>query len=374
MSAATTRRGPGHPGPRAIIGGVDVLIFLAGAGLLGVVLWDIFQSIVVPRPTPGRIRISRYVVPPTWRAWRALGLRKRSAEARDAFLGLWAPGATVALFAMWLAFIVIADGLMLFALRSEIRPAFGSFFDALYFAGTSVLTLGFGEIVAEGVVSRLVVLVAAATGLGVVALVITFIFSLFASYQRREVLVVTLSARAKSPPSAVTLLETHARLELVDDLPGLFRDWERWAAEVLDSHVAYPLLGYFRSSHDNISWISALGAVLDAAALVVTTIKGVPRGQAEIVLRVGAHLVEDISNYIAQVGDGSAVELDDFTAVHERLARAGYDLEPLERSWRAFERVRRTYAGRLDALADYWATPAPSWGGTRAPGVSAAHE
>ncbi len=353
---------------------MDALIFIAGAALLGVALWDIFQSIVVPRPTPGRIRISRYLVPPAWRAWRALGMRKRTAEARDSFLGLFAPGATVLLFAMWLVCIIVADGLLLYALRGEIRPTFANVFDAMYFAGTAVTTLGFGEIIAEGTVSRLVAIVAAATGLGVVALVITFIFSLFASYQRREVLVVTLSARAKSPPSAVTLLETHARLEMVGELPELFRDWERWVAEVLDSHVAYPLLGYFRSSHDNISWISALGAVLDSAALVVTTIKGVPRGQAEIVLRVGAHLVEDISNYIRRAGDGSSVAHDDFAAVHARLAAAGYELEPLDRSWRAFERVRRTYASRLDALADYWATPAPSWGGTRVPGANPGHD
>jgi hypothetical protein len=353
---------------------VDVLSFIAGAALLSLVLWDIFQTIVVPRPTPGRNRISHHVVVPAWRAWRALGMRKRAGEARDAVLGLFAPGAAILLFAMWLACIVIADGLMLFALRAEIRPAFATLLDAFYFAGTSVLTLGFGEIVAEGSASRLIVLVAAATGLGVVALVITFIFSLFASYPRREVLVVTLSARAKSPPSAVGLLETHARLDIVGDLPGLFRDWERWIAEVLDSHVAYPLLGYFRSSHDNISWISALGAVLDAAALVVTTIKDVPRGRAEIVLRVGAHLVEDISNSIRQAGEGSAVALDDFATVHARLAAAGYELEPLERSWRTFERVRRTYATRLDALADYWATPAPSWGGTRVMGSSPAHD
>ena len=353
---------------------MDALIFAAGLAILGVVLWDIFQSIVVPRPTPGRIRISRYVVPAAWRAWRVLGQRKRTPEARDSFLGLFAPGATLLLFVMWLAGIVVADGLMLFALRAEIRPAFASVFDAFYFAGTSVLTLGFGEIVAEGALSRLVVLVAAVTGLGVVALVITFMFSLYASFQRREVLVVTLSARAKSPPSAVTLLETHARLDLLGDLPELFREWERWGAEVLDSHVAYPLLGYFRSSHDNISWISALGAVLDSAALVVTTIRGVPRGQAEIVLRVGAHLVEDISNYIRQPGDGSGVAREDFATVHARLAAAGFDLEPLDRSWRTFERVRRTYAGRLDALAAYWATPAPSWGGHKAGSTSPAHD
>lgn len=344
-----------------MIGPMDVVLFLAGLILLGIVLWDIFQSIVVPRPTPGRLRLGRYMIPPTWRLWRWIGTRARDAQAADWFLGLYAPGAAIVLFIVWLAFIVVADALMLFALRTEVTPQLGSFFDALYFAGTSVLTLGFGEIVASGGLSRIIVIVAGATGLGVVALVITFIFSLFANYQRREVLVVTLSARAKTPPSAVTLLETHARLDMVDELPGLFREWERWAAEVLDSHVAYPLLGYFRSSHDSISWISALGAVLDSAALVVTTVKGVPRGQAHMMLKVGAHLVEDISNVRGQIGEASAVDEAGFANVYEHLARAGFDLEPRERALRAFERVRNTYAGRLEALAAFWATPAPGW-------------
>lgn len=352
---------------------MDALIFAVGAALLAFVLWDIFQSVVVPRPTPGRLRIARYLIPPTWRLWRAMGLRTKTGLSRDWLLGLYAPGAAILLFGMWIVLIILADGLMLWGVRHEIQPSPDSFLDALYFAGTSALTIGFGDIVANGPISRLVVLFAGATGLGVVALVITFLFSLFGSYQRREVLVVTLSARAKSPPSAVTLLETHAHLDLVGDLPELFRQWEVWAAEVLDSHVAYPLLGYFRSSHDNVSWISAVGAVLDAAALVVTTIREVPRGQAEITLRVGAHLVEDISNFLRLAGDGSAVDMEAFGPVYDRLAQAGYALESREEAWRSFERARGKYAGRLETLAAYWATPAPSWSGVRRPSGSALH-
>ncbi len=353
--------------------GMDSLIMLAGLTILGLVLWDIFETIVVPRPTPGRLRLARYVVPPTWRAWRALATRTRTGLGRDALLGLYAPGAAVLLLVIWLVVLVLGYGLVFFALRGEMRPNPNSLLEALYFAGTSVLTLGFGDFVASGPLARFVALVAAASGLGVVALVITFLFSLFGSYQRREVLVVTLSARAKSPPSAVTLLETYARLDLIDELPALFRDWELWTAEVLDTHVAYPLLGYFRSSHDNVSWISSLGAVLDSAALVLTTIHGVPRGQAEITKRVGAHLVEDIGNNLRLAGDGAAVDLDDFQAVYQRLGAAGYDLEPQEAAWRAFEHARATYAGRLEALAVYWATPATSWVGQRKSSSSAVH-
>ena len=142
---------------------MDVVIFLVGLVLLGIVLWDIFQSIVVPRPTPGRLRLGRYLIPPTWRLWRAIGTRARNSQSTDWFLGLYAPGAAIVLFVVWLAVIIVADGLMLWALRAEVTPQLGGFFDALYFAGTSVLTLGFGEIIASGGLSRVVVIVANAS-------------------------------------------------------------------------------------------------------------------------------------------------------------------------------------------------------------------
>ena len=356
------------------MGAMDAILGIAGLICVVLVLWDVFQTIVVPRPTPSRLRIARHVVAPAWRAWRALAMRTRTGLARDALLGLFAPGAAILLLFVWLAVLVFGYGLILFALRGELRPAPPDLGAAIYFAGSSVLTLGYGDFVADGGWSRLAVLTAAASGLGLVALVITFLFSLFGSYQRREVLVVTLSARAKSPPSAVTLLEAYARLDLVGELPALFGEWERWMAEVLDTHVAYPLLGYFRSSHDETSWISALGAILDAASLTLTTIEGVPRGQAEITKRVGAHLVEDISNILGLAGDGSAVDREAFSPVYERLAAAGYRLAPDEDAWRSFEKARGSYAGRLEAIAEYWATSATLWAGQSRAAISTAHE
>ena len=175
-----------------------------------------------------------------------------------------------------------------------------------YFAATSLLTIGFGDITPRRRIARIVVSLAAIAGLGVIALVVTFLFSLYSSYQRRELEVITLQATAGAPPSAVKLLTIYGKLELVDRLPEFFVTWQCWAAEVLDSHVAYPLLGFFRASHDNLSWISALGSVLDAASLVTTTIRGVPRGEAELCRRVGSHLVEDISSLGFREGeDGS---------------------------------------------------------------------
>ena len=339
---------------------MEAIAFALGLFLLALTFWDLFETIVVPRPTPGWFRIGRYLVRGSWRGIRALRERNPSRN-HDRLLGLFAPAATVALLAAWLSALIVGYGLIMFALRDQLRPVPADLGSALYFAATSVLTIGFGDIVAVEAPARIIIITGAVSGLGVVALVVTFLFSLYGSYQRREIQVVALQAAAGGPPSAVALLETYAQLGLVRRIPDLFLEWQHWAVEVLDSHVAYPLLGFFRSSHDNLSWISALGTVLDAASLVLTTITGVPRGEAKLFKRVGTHLVEDIYNLGFRAGEPTRLERSDFDAACARLQEAGYALEERDGAWRAFEAARATYATRLEAMARYWATPAASW-------------
>jgi hypothetical protein len=341
----------------------DLLFLIPGLALLALVLWDVFETIVVPRPTPGWFRIGRYVIRFTWR-----GLRRaadwRGGSARDRWLGLFAPAATIMLLFAWLLSLIIAFGLILYALRGDLSPPPPDLGTALYFAASSILTIGYGDIVATDGLARIVVVAGAAVGLGLVALVVTFLFSLFGSYQRREAPVVLLQAKAGAPPSAVVLLENLARMDLSHRLPDFFNGWESWEVEVLDSHVAYPLLGYFRSSHDNLSWISALGAVLDTATLVSTTILDVPRGQAELVIALGNHLVEDISNLGFRRGTASGIQREDYDAVHSRLEIAGYRLVPADEAWPRFRAVRAGYETRLEQMANYWAVSNVSWLGS----------
>jgi len=339
---------------------MEALAFGLGIFLLALTFWDLFQTIVVPRPTPGWFRMGRYVVRVSWRALRAIR-DGRPGRSYDRVLGLFAPAATIALLATWLVGLIVGFGLVLYAIRDELQPTPPDLGSTVYFAATSVLTLGFGDIVAAGGPARFAITVAAISGLGTVALVVTFLFSLYASYQRREVRVVTLEAAAGAPPSAVALLESYRRLDLVEQLPGLFHDWQGWAAEVLDSHVAYPVLGYFRSSHDNLSWISALGTVLDAASLVLTTIEDVPRGEAKLFKRMGTHLVEDISNLGFRAGRPTTLDRSSFDAACDRLEEAGYALASRDEAWPAFEAARATYSSRLEAMATYWAAPEAQW-------------
>jgi Ion channel len=262
--------------------------------------------------------------------------------------------------------LVLGFGFIFYGLRSELRPPVGDFPTALYFAGTSVLTIGFGDIVASSGMGRVLALVAGGTGLGTIALAISFLFSLYGSFQRREILVVTLDARAGAPPSGVTLLETMAKYDITGDLPRIFGDWEKWGAEVLDSHLAYPVIAYFRSSHDNESWISALGAVLDASTLLLTTIVDGPRGPAKMMFAMGTHLVEDLGRFFRMPGDHDVgVERYEFDQARERLSSAGWSLIGAEESWLAFSRLRMQYASQLNSMAKWFAAPPTQWIGDR---------
>src|SRR5919202_2312387 len=273
---------------------------IGGLLLVVAILYDVFLTVVVPRRAPrtGRLlRLSGYLISGLWSVWRWTGLRQTSPDRREAILGSFGALVVMLLLVAWIAALVIGYGLLLDALRDQVRPQPENLGAALYFAGTALLTLGFGDFVGMSGLARTITLVAAATGLGMFALVITFLFTLYGSFQRREVAVVVLEAGAGAPPSGVTLLETYAVAGLRDDLPRMFSEWQAWAAEVLDSHLAYPLLAYFRSSHDNESWISSLGAVMDAATLVLTTIEGGPKGWAKLARNVGAHCLEDLVSY-----------------------------------------------------------------------------
>lgn len=372
-----------------MISGVEVVSFVLGVLLVWLVMWDLFQTIVLPRPSPGWFRIGRWLIRPAWRVFRTIGVG-RNGKRHDQLLGFFAPAATILLLAVWLGLLMLGYGLILFALRDEVSPSPTNLGQAVYFAASSILTLGYGDIVATEPLARFVVVVSAATGLGVVALAVTYLFSLYGSYQRREVAVVTLQSLAGAPPSAVTLLVNCRLLGLEGRLPDLFLEWQRWAAEVLDTHVAYPLLGYFRSSHDNLTWIGALGSMLDAASLILTTVEGLPRGEVELFRRVGSHLVEDISNlgfraspHVHAADSAGASSLDGtdkeeldkaaFLTACDRLAEAGYRLAPRREAWHAFQAIREPYAERLEGMAVFWAARSTSWLGTSETPRSAVH-
>jgi hypothetical protein len=351
--------------------GAVMLILEGAAGVVIVLatLVDVFQSVVTPRPVAGRLRISRYATRLLWAVSRGLAGRTSHPRRREALLGSFGPAIVLVYLAIWLLLLLFGYGLIVNALAAQIRPHPAGLMTSVYVAGTSLFTIGFGDYVGMTTVARLLTLVSAATGLGVLAVVVTFLFSLYGAFQRREVAVVTLEASAGAPPSGVTLLETYAAAGIVDELPALFQRWQEAAAEILDSHLAYPVLAYFRSSHDNDSWVSSLGAVMDATTLVLTTIDGTAspvthgvKGWAKLSRAVLGHCIEDMVIYFRLADHHDAgVDLADYRVARERLEIAGYRLRPEEDGWAAFREMRAEYASRVNALAIYYASPPAQW-------------
>jgi hypothetical protein len=334
---------------------VNILFMVLGALLVFWALNDIFKSVLVPRAVDAPFRISVIGARLLWRVWTAIGISMRRIDRREDFLGAYAPAAFVFLIFLWLAALVFGYALVLYGLQDQLRPASPGFGTVLYFAAASVLTIGYGDVVAAEGTARVVALLAGASGIGAVAVTIAFIYVLVGAFQQRERFVIFLDSRAGAPPSGLALLETQSILRIRDELPALFRDCEYWITDLLGSHLAYPLLMFFRSNHKDESWVATLGAVLDAAALVVTVIDDVPTGPARLLLDSGTHLSHDLVEYydLPRVVV-TPPRAEERAALCARLSSAGYQVRDDPQRWEAFAALRATYAQPLEGIGKRW--------------------
>ena len=349
----------------AMIPWVELVVGLA---LVLAIFYDLFQSVVLPRPAINKLATVRYVLRALWSFWRWVGNRISSLPRRERWLATYGPIGVLVMFGVWAQGLILAYGLIIDGLRDEMHPVPADFGSSLYFSATTLVPLSYGDYVPVGVPLRLATIAESASGVIVAALAITLLFSLYESFQPREELVVTLDAFAGAPPSGVQILETAAAHGMREELIKTFDDWRQWAAAVLESHLAYPVLVFFRSSHDNEAWINSFGAVMDAAVLVMSTVEDKSEGPAKLMFRVGNHLVEDLSWYFrrwAQPADTPVIERFEFEQAWTRLQKAGYQCKPAEEAWNAFARLRSSYAAPINALARALAIIPAEWIGDR---------
>lgn len=350
---------------------LNILAGAAGLFLVFIALRDVFQGVIVPRAENTVLRISHYLNRGLWWIWPWTAYRVyRSDRQRENFLGTFAPLMLVVYLVTWVVLLIAGWGLFFFAIRDQLRPPDLTFFDCVYYAGASFLTIGYGDIVGTTTLAHLMSLVAGACGLAVVSMVATFLFSIFGAFQRRETFVVTLGAHGGVPPSGVGLLIEHAQAGIISDLAQVFRDGQGWMAEVMESHLAYPILTLFRSSHDYESWIGTLGTLLDASALALTTVEveSAIRGQAHIAYNLGRHLTHDFTSYFGFEEDenGAGIDHAEFETACDHLTKAGYKLRDGEDLWQHFSDLRKTYAVHLNTLARWLEIPPVQWVGDRA--------
>jgi hypothetical protein len=337
-----------------------------GAAIIAATLYDLFQSVVLPRPAVGRVRLSQTLLTYAWRGWRAVAVRPRRLQMREGALAAFGPLAVIGLLLLWGFALILGNALLFHALGDGLRPRPSGFATTLYYSAAQMLSFSVGGIEAVGAAASTLATLEAATGFALFALVISLLFSLFSSFQRRESAVVALDVIAGAPPSGVQILENCARHAMPEQLVATFDEWRTWTVDVLESHLSYPLLMFFRSSHDNEAWPNSFGAVMDAAALVLSAVEGGPTGHAYQMHKVGNHLVADMGRYYRFRGAPfPGVERQEFVEACERLRAAGYVVHDGEEAWMQFTGLRSGYAPWLDRVSKALALPPAPWIGDR---------
>jgi len=338
------------------------VIGVAGAALLATVLWDAFETIILPRRVSGRFRLTQLFYRATWRPWRAIApfLPRRPG---DAFLSFYGPLSLLMLLALWATGIVLAFGMLQWAAGSALAmvnagPGFGA---DVYLSGTTFFTLGLGDVVPRTPVAKTLTVIEAGTGFAFLALVIGYFPVIYQAFSRRETAISLLDARAGSPPTAAELLWRYGWDRQGDALTELLKEWERWAAEVLESHLSYPALAYFRSQHYNQSWLGALTTILDASALTMVGREGHCARQAALTFAMARHALVDLAQVFNTPPHQPPERLGgaDFPQLEARLAEAGLRLP--DNAAQQLVQWRRMYEPYVAALARHLAVIPPPW-------------
>jgi len=277
-----------------------LLAFIAGIAVIAIVLWDAFETVILPRRVTRRFRLARLFYRSTWGTWSAFAALAPG-RRRETLLGFFGPLSLLVLFAFWATGLIIGFGLLQWSLGSQLNvaPESHTFSTYLYLSGTTFFTLGFGDVVPLGAGGRVLAVLESGTGFGFLALVLGYLPVMYQGFSRREVSISLLDARAGSPPVAAELLHRHREDHGQEALRQLLHEWERWSAELMESHLSYPVLAYFRSQHDNQSWLAALTAILDASALVMVSASGPLERQARLTFAMARHAVVDLAQVFA---------------------------------------------------------------------------
>ena len=343
-----------------------ILLFLGGATLVVLTGVSAVTTVVVPRGVP--VRLTRLVFRVLRPLFERRGRFAKTYEDRDRAMALYAPMALMSLPLVWLA-VVLAGYTAMFA-AIGVSPLG----DAFRTSGSSLLTLGFARL--DGGAATALAFTEAALGLILLALLITYLPSMYAAFSRREAFVALIAIRAGSPPSAVELLERAARISGLDQLEDtLWIPAIDWFIDIEETHTSLGALTFFRSPRPERSWVTAAGVVLDAASLRAAALDLPKAPSAELCVRAGYLALRTVAGYFdipydpdPAPTDPISVAREEFDDVCERLAAAGAPLvQDRDEAWAAFAGWRVNYDVVLLGLAALTMAPYAPWSSDRSP-------
>jgi hypothetical protein len=341
---------------------VSIIVFSLIAIVL--VLHDAFETMLLPRRISRQFRFARFYFRTSWRFWAFLAWRIRSVKRRNSFLSQFGPLAFLVLMSLWASGLIVSFACLHWALGTALRPPDEAqgLTVYLYMSGVIFFTLGFGDVTPAYAPGRFLAVVEAGVGFAFLAVVISYLPVLYQAFSHREVTISLLDARAGSPPSAGQLLIRFARYRDFGSFDRFLEEWEQWAAEVLESHVSFPLLSFYRSQHDNQSWLAAMTVILDASALVIANVKDHNAYQAQLTFAMARHTVVDL----AQVYHTPPLEPaedrmppEEVRQLRDELRKAGAELREGDSVDNKLIELRLTYEPFLRALSEFFMLALP---------------
>ncbi len=344
----------------------QLLVGLGGTALILIVLWDAFETIVLPRRVTRKVRLARLFYVYTCAPWLAVARLLPAGKRRETFLSFFGPLSLLVLLSLWAAALILGFGLLHFAAGSAVVVAHGSpgLATDIYLSGTTFFTLGLGDVVPNTPLTKFLAVVEAGMGFAFLAVMIGYLPVIYEGFSRREVNISMLDARAGSPPTAAELLRRHSGEHGLESLRQLLHEWERWSAELLESHLSYPVLAYFRSQHNNQSWLSALTTILDASALVMVGVEGACQRQAELTFAMARHAVVDLAQVFStppRKPEKDRLPTATLAQIRTRLVAAGLQLHDGGAADERLRELRRMYEPYVAALSRRLMLPLAPW-------------
>lgn len=340
------------------------IIAILGFLIVTMTLRDAFEAIILPRRVTRRLRFARFFYRFTWQLRSSAAQRIRDHKRRETYLSTFGPLSLLLLLGVWATGLVAGFAMLQWGLQDRLNVAQSavSFGTYLYLSGTTFFTLGLGDVTPLGRVGRSLVVIEAGLGFGFLAGLISYLPIIYQAFSRREVSISLLDARAGSPPTAAELLRRNDGD--MSELRQLLGDWERWSAELLESHLSYPVLVYFRSQHTNQSWLAALTAILDVSALVIAGIDGGPTRQAQLTFAKARHAAAELAQVF--VTSPSASEPDrlppaSLKALRDALAGTNVTVQKDFATEEMLRESRQLYEPYVQALSKYLLISLPPW-------------
>jgi hypothetical protein len=337
-----------------------------GVVLIFIILMDAFETVVLPRRIKRQFRIASFFYKNTWGFWTRVGRHIVSANRREGFLAYYGPLSLIVLLGFWAAGLIFGFACVQYGLGEHLtlvneKITFGK---VIYLSGETFFTLGYGDITPSNAAARALAVMEAGMGFAFLGVVVGYLPVIYGSFATREIEISLLDARAGSPPSATEFL---GRLGCCPDqtvLDDIFRDWERWCADLLSSHISYPVLVFFRSQHGNQSWLSALTVMLDVTSLVMTGVDGIHQDQAKLTFAMARHAVVDLAQVV--MSEYSPHDADRLTAENRirlktELAWRGVTLNDKAGAEERLAELRAVYEPYLHALSRRLLMTLPPW-------------